>query len=81
MTAPSAVHHRHARQLAQERVRSPQLRMIAQAAAVVEATPSDAHSTAAPSRAVIVGGSVAGIFTAAVTAPYFDEVIHTRADL
>ena len=40
----------------------------------METAPSADHLTAAPSRAVIIGGSVAGIFTAAVAAPFFDEV-------
>ncbi len=81
MTDPSAVHYRHARQLAQERVPNLQPRTTPQAIASVEDAPSSAHLAAAPSRAVIIGGSVAGIFTAAVTAPFFDEVIHFCAYL
>ena len=47
------------------------------AIATLEAAPAQREGTgtpAAPSRAVVIGGSVAGLLTAAVAAPFFDEV-------
>lgn len=44
--------------------------------AVPERTFTHAHEGG--SRAVVIGGSVAGLLTAAVSAPFFDEVLQTR---
>ena len=46
------------------------------AAATLEATPAQSAGSdtrASPSRAVVIGGSVAGLLTAAVASPFFDE--------
>ena len=54
------------------------------ATAVAEVTPQFAKDTATAaragsSRAVVIGGSVAGILAAAVASPFFDEVTHTSS--
>ena len=43
------------------------------ATATLEAPPAQRRSTPAPSRAVVIGGSVAGLLSAAAASPFFDE--------
>ena len=44
------------------------------ATATMEAPPAQRRSVQAPSRAVVIGGSVAGLLSAAAASHFFDEV-------
>ena len=44
------------------------------ATATMEALPAARRGVQTPSRAVVIGGSVAGLLTAAAASPFFEEV-------